>query len=123
VFALFGTLAPWMARRVGLEIAMAMVSVGALGRAYLSHSMVVFGLLWVVSLGRMGFGNMLLPPAIKHYFPRHIGALTSVYLVLTTIGASVPSLVAVPAAGALGWRTSVGMWGLLGLIAACRGSV
>ncbi|MBV9194475.1 MAG: hypothetical protein JO168_10055 [Solirubrobacterales bacterium] len=60
-FALFGTLAPSLARRVGLEcslaVAMAMVCAGALGRAYVSHSMVVFGLLSVLSPAGWGSGT------------------------------------------------------------------
>ena len=69
-------------------------------------------------VGGMGLGNVLLPPAIKHYFPQRIGALTGLYLVLTTVSASLPSLVAVPMTDALGWRFSVGIWGVLGFAAA-----
>lgn len=109
-FALFGTIAPRLTPRFGLEkslfIATAIVGIGE-----------VIGFSSIVCLGGMGLGNVLLPPAIKHYFPHRIGALTGLYLVLTTVSASLPSLVAVPMTDALGWRFSVGIWSVLGFAA------
>ena len=121
-FAVFGAVAPLVARRIGLVrsliLAMAAIGLGQLGRAYLSDSALVFGLLSVVSLGGIGLGNVLAPQVIRHYFPHRISQLTSVYLVCTIIGASIPSLIAVSSASAIGWRSSLGVWGLFGLIAA-----
>lgn len=120
-FAVFGTIAPRSTRRFGLEkslvIAMAMVGIGEVLRASLSRSITFFGFFSIVCLGGMGFGNVLLPPAIKHYFPQRIGALTGVHLVLTAVSASLPSLVAVPLTNAFGWRFSVGIWSVLGFAA------
>lgn len=120
-FALFGALAPRMTRGVGLEksllIAMAMVAAGELARAWMSQSMLVFGLLSVVCLGGMGLGNVLLPPVITHYFPDRVGPVSGLFQVLMVVSASLPSLLAVPVADAAGWRVSVGMWGVLGAAA------
>ena len=120
-FALFGAAAPWVTRRFGLEkgllFAMAMVAVGELARAWLSQSMVVFGLLSMICLGGMGIGNVLLPAVITHYFPKRIGPVSGLFQVLMVVSASLPSLVAVPVTDAVGWRSSVGMWGLLGAAA------
>lgn len=120
-FALFGLLAPRSTRLVGLEksliIAMIMTSIGELLRRYLSQSAWSLGLFSFISLGGMGLGNVLLPPAIKHYFPNHIGLLTSLYTVLTALSASIPSLVAVPTTTTMGWRFAVGVWGMLAFIA------
>ena len=120
-FAIFGALTPWLARRIGLArslaLAMALVCLGQLGRAYLSHSVVIFGLLSVVALAGIGLGNVLVPQAIRHYLPQRIAQMTSLYLACTIIGASLPSLIAVPGANAIGWRNSLGAWGLFALIA------
>lgn len=121
-FAAFGWAGPRLARRVGLErglmIAMLMVCIGDLARAYLSNSAWVFGILSVVCLGGMGIANVLLPAAIKQYFPRSIGVMTSTYLVLIAISASAPAMIAVPMTNVLGWRFAVAIWAALGLLAA-----
>jgi len=121
-FAVFGLLARAASRRIGLErsllLAMVMVAVGEAARAWLSDSMAAFALLSIVCFGGMGMGNVLLPPAIAHYFPTRVGTMSGVFQVLMVVSASVPSLIAIPAADALGWRTYVGLWSLLGLVAA-----
>lgn len=120
-FALFGLLAPRLTRWIGLErsliLAMLMTCIGELLRGYVSQSVLSLGLFSIISLGGMGLGNVLLPPAIKHYFPNHIGLLTSLYTVLTAVSASVPSLIAVPVTETMGWRFSIGVWGVLAFIA------
>lgn len=120
-FAIFGALTPRLARRIGLArslaLAMALVCLGQLGRAYLSHSVVIFGLLSVVALGGIGLGNVLVPQAIRHYLPQRIAQMTGLYLACTIVGASLPSLIAVPSADAIGWRNYLGAWGLFALIA------
>lgn len=120
-FALFGLLAPRLTHLVGLErsliIAMLMTCIGQLLRGYVSQSALSLGLFSIISLGGMGLGNVLLPPAIKHYFPNHIGLLTSLYTVLTAVSASAPSLIAVPVTETMGWRFSISIWGILALIA------
>lgn len=120
-FALFGFLAPRLTCRVGLVksliIAMLMTCIGQLLRGYLSQSVWTLGLFSIISLGGMGLGNVLLPPAIKHYFPNHIGLLTSLYTVLTALSASIPSLLVVPITETMGWRFSISIWGILAFIA------
>ncbi|MFZ5870454.1 MAG: MFS transporter, partial [Actinomycetota bacterium] len=64
-FAAFGALAPWAARRIGLErlawVAMLLTTAGQLLRAVApgTASFLVFSLL---ALGGMGIGNVVLPP-------------------------------------------------------------
>jgi len=112
-FGVFGLLAPAVTRRFGLEIgliiAMAMIGAGQLARACLGNSVISFEILSVVSLGGIGIANVLVPPAIKHYFPKAVGAMTSTYLVLVAVSASIPALVAVHVASAVGWRFSIGI--------------
>jgi MFS transporter, CP family, cyanate transporter len=120
-FAIFGALAPRLARSIGLVrslvVAMAIIGLGQLGRAYLSDSAVAFAIFSVVSFAGIGFGNVLAPQVIRHFFPRRIPQMTSVYLACTIVGASIPSLIAVPSSDAIGWRSSLGVWGIFGLIA------
>lgn len=119
-FAVLGAVTPRFVHRLGIEqsllLAMGLVCLGEATRA-LAGNVWLFGLLSFVCLGGMGMGNVLLPPAIKHYFPQKIGILTSIYTTLTAISAAAPSLVAVPVTAAVGWRISIGMWSLLALIA------
>ena len=120
-FAVFGLLARVASRRWGLErsllLSMAMVATGELARATLSHSMLVFGGLSIVCLGGMGMGNVLLPPAITHYFRDRIGTISGLFQVLMVVSASLPSLIAVPVTSAFGWRSSIGLWSVLALLA------
>jgi len=119
-FAVSGLVAPMVARRLGLELvivlACAAMVVGPVVRAVAgSYAVLVLGS--VIVLGGMGFANILLPPAVKKYFPDRIGQLTSLYATIMAISASIPALIAAPVAAAAGWRVSVGMWALLALFA------
>jgi CP family cyanate transporter-like MFS transporter len=109
------------ARRLGTDqmlwIALALLATGIVVR-----SVPVTGLLWVgtVLLGvAIAIGNVLLPSLIKRDFPDHVSAVTGVYTAVIGIVASVAAGVAVPLAGALpgGWRTSLGIWAGLVLVA------
>lgn len=120
-FGLVGMLAPWLNRKVGLErgmiIARLMTALGEILRAALSHDIVFFAAASAVSLGGMGIGNVLILPAIKHYFPERIGIITGIYMVMIVASASLPSLIAVPLTHAEGWRFSIGIWAVLALLA------
>lgn len=119
-FAVSGLIAPMVARRIGLEsvIVLACVAMvlGPLVRA-LSTSYVVLVVGSVIVLGGMGFANIMMPPAVKKYFPDRIGALTSLYATLMALSASIAALIAAPVAASAGWRVSVGLWGFLALAA------
>lgn len=119
-FAVSGLVAPLVARRLGLEATMAVACVamviGPLVRAEApSYSVLVAGS--VVVLAGMGFGNILLPPMIKKYFPDRVALLTATYVTLMSVSASVPPLVAAPLADAVGWRISIGAWAVFAVAA------
>ena len=119
-FALFGSLAPLLARRFGLEPTLvAAMLLSALGEVVRSTTGTAAGFLgWsVIALAGMGMGNVLLPPLVKRYFPDRIGSLTAVYTVTMAVSTALPALVAVPVADAVGWRVSLGAWALVGLVA------
>lgn len=119
-FAVSGLVAPAVARRLGLEativLACAAMALGPVIRALAAdYAALVIGS--AIALGGMGFGNILLPPAVKKYFPDRIGQLTALYATVMTLGASIPALTAAPVAAAVDWRASVGMWAVLSLFA------
>ena len=120
-FAAVSPQIPRLTRRVGTDqmlwAALALLAVGIVLR-----SLPVTGLLWVgtVLLGvAIAVGNVLMPSLIKRDFPRHVGAMTGVYTAVIGIVASTAAGVAVPLAGTLpgGWRTSLGCWAGLVLVA------
>ncbi|CAN5529270.1 MFS transporter [soil metagenome] len=121
VFGLAGLLAPLGSRRWGLEgavvLSMGVQLVGHLLRAVAPNPGVLVAGTVLALLGA-GAGNVLLPPLVKRYFPDRVGLLTAVYVTIMSIGASTPPVVAVPIAEAAGWRTSLGMWALLAVVAA-----
>ena len=105
-FAVSGFVAPVVARRIGLEsttmLACVAMVVGPLVRAAApSYAVLVLGS--VVALAGMGFGNILLPPIIKKYFPDRVALLTAAYVTILSVSASVPPLIAAPFAEAAGW--------------------
>ncbi|MBX9246440.1 MFS transporter [Actinotalea ferrariae] len=119
-FALFGSLTPALARRFGLEpllvAAMLLSAGGEVVRATVTTSSAF--LAWsVIALAGMGMGNVLLPPIVKRYFPDRIGPVTAAYSVAMSFSTALPPLLAVPAAERLGWRTSLGAWAVVGLVA------
>ncbi|MFN4002758.1 CynX/NimT family MFS transporter [Microcella sp.] len=112
-FALAGVLAPRLARRWQIEptllIAMLAMIAGHLVRASaVDYTMLLVGTL-VLLLGA-GFGNVLLPAAVKKITPDRIGSMTAVYAMIMSIGAAVPPLVAVPLAELGDWRLSLAVW-------------
>lgn len=119
-FALFGSLTPVLARRLGLEPlligAMLLSAGGEIVRSTAGTS--TSFLAWsVIALAGMGMGNVLLPPLVKRYFPDRIGTVTAVYSVAMSFSTALPALLAVPVAERLGWRVSLGWWAVVGVVA------
>ncbi|WP_298459415.1 CynX/NimT family MFS transporter [uncultured Cellulomonas sp.] len=119
-FALFGSVAPIVARRAGLEptlvAAMAMSGVGEVARSLVSTPTPFLG--WsVIALAGMGMGNVLLPPLVKRYFPDRIGPVTAVYSMAMAVSTSVPAVLAAPIARQAGWRVSIATWAVIGFLA------
>jgi len=120
-FAASGIAAPLLARRLGLEatllLACVAMSSGSLVRAF-SSDYVILALGSVLVLSGMGCGNVLMPPAVKRYFPDRIGGMTAAYATVVVISAGAPPLFAAPIADATSWRVSVGIWAVLAIVAA-----
>ena len=119
-FAIAGIVAPTIARRVGLElsigIAVVAIVAGHLIRAF-ADSYLVLALGSALALAAMGIANVLLPPAVKRYFPDRIGAITAAYVTIMSVSTSLPAFGAAPIAEAYGWRVSLGVWSLTAIIA------
>ncbi|MEH6624155.1 MFS transporter [Dietzia maris] len=121
MFAVWGVLTPIVLRRVGLEmltvLAMVAAAVGQLIRAA-AHDPWVMGAGSLIALAGMGIGNVVAPPLVKKYFPRHVAAVSMAYITGLQLGTVVPALVAVPVEEAAGWRVSIGWWAALAVVAA-----
>ena len=119
-FALSGLIAPIITRRIGLEAALltllATIALGSVIRA-VSGDWSLLSVGTMLALVGMGMGNVLLPVVVRKYFPDRIGSMTALYLVIVSIGAFSPPLIAVPVAEAAGWRVSLCQWAVVALIA------
>ena len=119
-FALFGIVAAFVSRRLGLEVTLAVATLvttlGILLRA-LSPTPVTLVLATVVAFAGVGTSNVLIVPIVKRYFADRLKTVSSLYLALLQFGQFVAPLVAVPVALALGWRFAIGMWAVLTAVA------
>lgn len=115
-FALSGILAPIAARRLGLEatvvVACLAMVIGPILRGVApSYAVLVVGS--AITLFGMGFANVMLPPAVKRYFPDRIGVVTSAYVTLLAISTAMAAALAEPVATVSGWRISIAIWAVL----------
>jgi len=119
-FAVAGVAAPALARARGLDasllIAAAAMVTGPALRA-VSDDYVMLALGSIIALAGMGVGNVLLPPAVKKYFPDRLATVTGGYVMLISLGAAIPAFFAAPIAETAGWRVSVAVWAALALTA------
>lgn len=120
-FALSGIIAPLAAQRWGLErsllLAVVAMVVGHLVRAAAPDYVVLMLGTAVVLMGA-GFGNILLPPAVKRYAPLALGAVTAAYATLMSISTALPPAIGVPIADAADWRLALGLWAVVAVLAA-----
>ncbi|MCZ0711310.1 MFS transporter [Microbacterium paraoxydans] len=119
-FALFGLLTPLFERRFGLErmavAAIVLMAAGMLLRGLAPDSWSLLAATAVVFAG-VGSGNVLLPPLVKKYFADRLGVMMTAYSTTLAVSTFLPPLVAVPVADSLGWRISLGMWGVVAALA------
>jgi len=115
-FAIFGALAPRLARRFGvhrvLTAAGLVLAVGLVVRA-VADSAVVFVVTSGLALAGIALQNVLLPVLVKRHFPGHIGLVTGLYATAMTVGGAFAAAVTVPIAYAWGgWRMGLAIWAL-----------
>ena len=115
-FAIATSLSYPPARRIGVEktllITIGLIVAGHLLRALAWDSSALFAGSLMSLLGA-GMGNVLLPVMVRKYFPNRVGIISSFYITLTAVSATIGALFAVPVAQELGWRSSLGQWAIL----------
>jgi MFS transporter, CP family, cyanate transporter len=115
-FAIATSLSYPPARRIGVEktliLTIGMIVTGHLLRALAWDSTALFAGSLLSLLGA-GMGNVLLPVMVRKYFPNRVGIISSFYITLTAISATLGAFFAVPVAQELGWRSSLGQWAIL----------
>ena len=120
-FAVFGALAPRLARLVGVHRLTTLALVGVVVGLYLrsrAHDPMVFLALSLLSLAGMATANVLLPSLVKLHFPHRIGLMTSIYSTALAIGLTSASVFTVPISEAYdGWRSGLAAWALLAAVA------
>jgi CP family cyanate transporter-like MFS transporter len=119
-FGAFAPAAPRLARRIGLETAVAL-SLLLLAAGIALRLLTPVALLFAGSLltgAAIAFANVLLPAYVKREFARP-GPVMGVYSASLNIGAAAGAAITVPLASALGvdWRTALGLWLILALAA------
>ena len=120
-FALFGALAPRLARLVGVHRLTMLALVGVVVGLWLrsrADDPLVFLALSLLALAGMATANVLLPSLVKLHFPDRIGLMTSVYSTALAIGLTSASVFTVPISEAYdGWRSGLAAWALLAAVA------
>jgi CP family cyanate transporter-like MFS transporter len=119
-FGAFAPVAPRLARRIGLETAVAL-SLVLLAAGIALRLLSPLALLFAGSLlagAAIAVANVLMPAYVKREF-RRPGAVMGMYSAALNIGAAAGAAATVPLADALGvdWRTALGLWLVLALAA------
>jgi CP family cyanate transporter-like MFS transporter len=114
-FAVFGVMAPRLARRFGpgavVCAGMVAITAGLLVRPYAGGTA---GFVAGSALALMGIAvsNVLMPVIVKRWFPDRVGPMTGLYSMALALGTSIAAAVTVPMTDALGggWRTGLVVW-------------
>lgn len=120
-FGIAGFASPPLIRRFGparmAVVAMALGAAGTLLRV-VGDSPLNFLICGGIALFGMGIGTVVGPPLVKRYFSDRQATAMTLLTLLTQAGATIPAMTAVPVTNALGWRVSIGSWGILMVLAA-----
>jgi CP family cyanate transporter-like MFS transporter len=119
-FGAFAPVAPRLARRLGLETAVAaslVLLTGGVALRLLDPVAALYGGT-VIAGGAIAVANVLVPAYVKREFARP-GLVMGVYSAALNVGAAVAAGLTVPLQMALGldWRTALAGWGLLAVLA------
>jgi len=115
-FGVVALLSNLIARRLGLTRALTFATVaiafGLLLRVAIVDSTWLLATSLVVLSG-IAVGNVLLPVAVRAWFPDRVGPMTGWYAIALSLGTGLPAALAVPLAAALGgWRPGLAIWAL-----------
>ena len=119
-FALASFITPRLGRRIGIEwglvLAVSLIIAGHLVRS-IAPEWVTLAVATAVGLIGTGMGNVLLPPAVKKYFPDRIGLVTTMYVSLLAVSSALAPLLAHPMSDAIGWRNGFLVWASVTVVA------
>ncbi len=115
-FGVVALLSNLIARRLGLTraltLATAAIAFGLLLRVAVVDSTWLLTTSLVVLSG-IAVGNVLLPVAVRAWFPDRVGPMTGWYAIALSLGTGLPAALAVPLAATLGgWRPGLAIWAL-----------
>lgn len=121
-FAVFGVMAPRLARRFGpgavVCAGMVAITAGLLIRPYAGSTA---GFLAASALALMGIAvsNVLMPVIVKRWFPDRVGSMTGLYSMALALGTATAAAVTVPVTGLLGgsWQAGIAVWAGLAAVA------
>ncbi|WP_030040102.1 CynX/NimT family MFS transporter, partial [Streptomyces resistomycificus] len=121
-FAVFGVMAPRLARRFGpgavVCAGMVAITTGLFIRPYVGSTA---GFLAASALALMGIAvsNVLMPVIVKRWFPDRVGSMTGLYSMALALGTSAAAAVTVPVTEALGgsWQSGLTVWAVLAAVA------
>ncbi|MFI1360077.1 CynX/NimT family MFS transporter [Streptomyces sp. NPDC020898] len=117
-FALFGVMAPRLARRFGAgAVVCAGMAAIATGLAIRPYTGTTAGFLAASALALMGIAvsNVLMPVIVKRWFPDRVGSMTGLYSMALALGTAAAAAITVPMTEALGgsWRSGLAVWAVL----------
>ncbi|WP_240979449.1 MFS transporter [Streptomyces sp. HNM0574] len=121
-FAVFGGLAPRLARRFGpaavVLTGMLAIAAGLALRPFTGGT-AAFLAATALALAGIAVSNVLMPVVVKHWFPDRVGTMTGLYSMALALGTSSAAAITVPMTEALGgsWRVGIGAWALLAAVA------
>lgn len=120
-FGIVGLLSARLARRTdpatALVGALVLIAVGTGVRA-LAPGVLSLLLASLLALVGIAVGNVLVPVAIKAWFPHDVGRMTGWYSTAISLGTAIPAATTVPiAAAAGGWRVGLAAWSVPALLA------
>jgi CP family cyanate transporter-like MFS transporter len=121
-FAVFGGLAPRLARRRGpaavVLAGMVVITAGLVLRPFAGGT-ATFLAATALALAGIAVSNVLMPVIVKQWFPDRIGSMTGLYSMALALGTAGAAAVTVPMTDALGgsWRLGLGAWAVLGVLA------
>ena len=119
-FGAFAPIAPRLARRIGLETAVGLsllLLAGGIALRLLSPVALLYAGS-VLAGAAIALANVLMPAYIKREF-RRPGAVMGLYSASLNVGAAAGAALTIPLAGALqlDWRSALGLWLVLALVA------
>jgi CP family cyanate transporter-like MFS transporter len=121
-FAVFGVMAPRLARRFGSAAVvcagMVAIAAGLAVRPYVGSTPAFLAASALALMG-IAVSNVLMPVIVKRWFPDRIGSMTGLYSMALAMGTSAAAAVTVPLAGVLGhsWQSGLSAWALLAAVA------